>query len=273
MMRKNAPMLTDPSRMLDFSNDLYGFAALLTLLATFRVIYFGRVVSKVTQVQQYQKDADVRIAASNQHAAEADAHAAEAHQKASTADATAETAKAQAAAAHAQAEKARAEASAANAEAEKSKTERAALQLRVQQMVQENARQGQQIAILRENDRPRAVSPQQRAAIMTTLAPYKGEPIRIAIYAQENEAISFANQIIDTFVAAGLKVESTMMMGGTGTGLGFTFHAGNYQPPLAISIANAFRAAGIQFGSQIHPDDTPENTFLIFVGSKPKISN
>src|SRR4051812_10678740 len=92
MMRKNMPMVTDPSKMLDLSNYLYGFAALLTLLATFGVIYFGRTVSnlKDAQVKQYQKDADVRIATSNQQAADALQKAAEAHAQVADVDATAQ---------------------------------------------------------------------------------------------------------------------------------------------------------------------------------------
>ncbi len=267
MIRKNTPMLTDPSKMLDLSNYLYGFAALLTLLATFGVIYFGRVVShlKDVQVQQYQKDADTRIATSNQLAAEA-------HEKAAGADATAEVAKAQSETAKAQAAQARADAAAANAEAEKSKTERAALQLRIQELTRSNTEQQGQIAILRENDRPRTISPQQRAAILSALRQHKGEAVQVQIFAQENEALSFANQLNAALQDAGLTVNSTMMMGGTGTGLGFTLHAENDQPPLAFAIANAFRVSGIQYGVQFRPE-TPEHTFIIFVGSKPKISN
>jgi hypothetical protein len=68
-------MLTNPdlvSKLLDWSNYLYVFAIVVTVLATFGVVFFGKVVTKLkdAQVQQYQKDADVRIAASNQHAAD-----------------------------------------------------------------------------------------------------------------------------------------------------------------------------------------------------------
>lgn len=64
---KKVPMFSDPSKMLELSNYLYGFAALLTLFATFGVIYFGKVAARLkdAQVQQYQKDADVRIAEAN----------------------------------------------------------------------------------------------------------------------------------------------------------------------------------------------------------------
>jgi flagellar biosynthesis GTPase FlhF len=260
--------------MLDLSNYLYGFAALLTLLATFGVIYFGRVVSKVkdAQVQQYQKDADVRIASSNQHAAEATQQAAESNAKSAEAGAIAESAKAEAATARAQAERARADAASANAEAEKSKTERAALQLRVQELTKSNVEQQQQIAVLRENDRPRVVLPQQRAVISAALTAHAGESINIQIFAQEGEALTYANQIIESLTSAGLKVGSSIMMGGTGTGLGFTLHSQNDQPPLALAIANAFRTAGIPYGVQVKPE-TAEHSFAIFIGSKPRIPN
>ena len=273
------PMLSSPdtvARLLEWSNYLYVFAIVLTVVATFGVIYFGRVVTnlKDAQVQQYQKDADARIALSNQHAAEATQRAAESNEKSADAGAIAESAKAEAATARANAERARADAAAANAEAEKSKTERAGLQLRVQELTKSNVEQQQQIAVLREDSRPRTVSAQQRTLMSGTLAAHKGEHVQLQIYSSENEAITFAGQINGALSSAGVIVDASQMMGQTGTGFGLAFHAQNDQPPLAIAIGNAFRLAGIPFGVLTDPKVVPsEHTFIIFVGVKPKLSN
>jgi hypothetical protein len=274
-MRIKTPMNVNPQTFLGYANAVYIVGAIITLLGTFGIVYYSNAASKIKEIQfkQYQKEADVRIAAADLKAADAYRKGSEAQAGAAGANATAETAKAQAETAKAQAEKARAESSAANAEAEKSKTERAALQLRVQELTQSNTQQQQQIAILRENDRPRTISPQQMARIVSVLTGHKGEDVRLQIFAQDNETLSYANQLSEAFTSAGLKVESGIVMGGTGTGLGFSFHANNDQPPLAIAIGNSFRAVGLQYGLQIRPAETAEHTFTIFVGSKPTISN
>jgi hypothetical protein len=45
IMRMKTPMLTNPdfvARLLDWSNNLYIFAIVVTVLATFGVVYFGK---------------------------------------------------------------------------------------------------------------------------------------------------------------------------------------------------------------------------------------
>jgi hypothetical protein len=249
------------TKLLGWSNNLYIFAVVVTVLATFGVVYFGKLATQLKddQLQQYQSDANARIAESNRLAAEA-------AQGSAGANATAESAKAQA-------EAAKKDAALANAEAEKSKTERAALQLRIQELTRSNEEQQKQIRVLKENETPRTISPQQKAAIVAALATHKGETIQVQIFSQETEALSFSNQVNEAFTSAGLKVSSVVMMGGIGTGLGFSLHAESDQPQLAIAIANVFHSLGIPFGVQIRPAETPEHTFVLFIGSKPKFTN
>jgi hypothetical protein len=76
------------SRLLDWPNCLYIGAIIVTLFATFGVVYFGKMTGKLkdAEVHQYQKDADRNIAASRADAASALQRAAEAGLKASTAE-------------------------------------------------------------------------------------------------------------------------------------------------------------------------------------------
>jgi hypothetical protein len=72
-MRIKMPIFDAPEKMLAFSNGLYVAAALLTVLATLSVVYFGGRVTalKESQLKAYQMDADARIAEANAKAAEA----------------------------------------------------------------------------------------------------------------------------------------------------------------------------------------------------------
>jgi hypothetical protein len=72
-MRIKMPIFDAPEKMLAFSNSLYVAAALLTVLATLSVVYFGSRVTalKESQLRAYQKDADARIAKADSKAAQA----------------------------------------------------------------------------------------------------------------------------------------------------------------------------------------------------------
>jgi hypothetical protein len=127
--------------------------------------------------------------------------------------------------------------------------------------------------VLRENERQRTVSPEQKAKIVAILAAHKGEAVMFRVYSQETEALTFANQISETFSSAGLIVNGANLFGGIGTGIGFGIHQEGETSPLALAIASAFRAADIPFGVVVDPKIIAEHTFIVFVGSKPKISN
>jgi hypothetical protein len=66
-MRIKMLMFDAPEKMLAFSNSLYIAAALLTVLATLSVVYFGNRVAakKDAQLKAYQENADQRIADAN----------------------------------------------------------------------------------------------------------------------------------------------------------------------------------------------------------------
>lgn len=61
------PMLNNPQSLLDLSNYIYIGAAVLAVVATFSIVYFGsRVASlKDIELKAYQSDADARIAEAN----------------------------------------------------------------------------------------------------------------------------------------------------------------------------------------------------------------
>jgi len=67
------PMLNHPDKLLSFSNGLLVVAAVLTVIATISVIYFGNRVAtlKAAQLKTYQDDADNRIAEAKAEAAQA----------------------------------------------------------------------------------------------------------------------------------------------------------------------------------------------------------
>jgi hypothetical protein len=109
--------------------------------------------------------------------------------------------------------------------------------------------------------------------ISRLLAAHKGAAVQLQIYASEKEALDFTNQIGEALRSAGLTVNGTSMFGQTGTGLGFVLHAQNDKPPIAIAIAEAFGAAGITYGVIVRPELVAEHGFILFIGSKPKLSN
>jgi hypothetical protein len=75
------PIFDAPEKMLVYSNGLYVAAALLTVLATLSVVYFGGRVTalKDAQLKAYQRDADARIAEANSKAAQANEKAEREH--------------------------------------------------------------------------------------------------------------------------------------------------------------------------------------------------
>jgi hypothetical protein len=275
MMRIKTPMFNNPefaAKVVEISNYLYIAAAVVTVLATLGAVYFGKVTAnfKDSQLKQYQKGADVSIAASNLKAAEAYQKGEEAQAGAAGANAVAATAKAQSDVARADAEKAKADAAAANAEAEKSKTERAVLQVKIEELMSANLSLNQQVSVLRENDRPRIVSPEQKNTISRSLRAFSGASVTVAIYSQESEAAHFAGQIGEALGAAGMKVEFANMIGQSGVGLGFLFHTeADRFSPLAKAIAGAFQTVGFSFGVQVSGGPAG---FEILVGAKPKIA-
>jgi hypothetical protein len=75
------PIFDHPEKILAFSNGLYIFAAVLTVVSTLSVVYFGNRVTvlKESQLKAYQKDADARIAEANSKAAQANEKAEREH--------------------------------------------------------------------------------------------------------------------------------------------------------------------------------------------------
>jgi hypothetical protein len=271
------------AKLLDWSNTLYVAAVVVTVLATFGIFVFGKIVTKLKddQVQQYQKDADVRIAASHAHAAVADQHAAEANVKALEAEATAQIAKTQAETARAgsesakaQAEQAKADAATANAEAEKSKTERVALELRVQELTRANSNQQQQITVLADDARPRTITVEQAAQISRLLAPHKGEKLMLLIHSSEFEPSNFGEQVRSVLTSSGLDVESAYLFAGSPlAGFGVALRSASDEPPLAKALAEAFAAASLPLGVMIDPPSIKgDYRFALVVGSKPHSS-
>ena len=55
--------------------------------------------------------------------------------------------------------------------------------------------------------------------------------------------------------------------------MGIALYAKDDQPLLAVAIANAFKSAGLQFDVIIDPKVAPAHGFIVFVATKPRISN
>jgi hypothetical protein len=76
-MRQKMPISVSPEKLLAFSNALLVVAAVLTVVATVGVIYYGNRVASMKQTQQktYQESADQRIAVADEKATQAHARA------------------------------------------------------------------------------------------------------------------------------------------------------------------------------------------------------
>jgi predicted XRE-type DNA-binding protein len=273
-MRISKPMNLNPEVLLGYSNFVYIVGAVVTLMGTFGIVYYTNVNSRLkdAQVQQYQKEADLKIAAANLKAAEAYRKGEEAQAGAAGANATAATAKAQSATAQAQAEQAKADAAKANAEAEQSKTDRAKLQLRIQELILANEAQQARIASLEEQSRPRVMSSDQIKTIVQALTRFKGQKVNIALYSLQDEAVKFANQMSETLKMAGLEPTITRPISASGVGFGFLMRSTANAPLLAIAMADAFHAAGLKFFAQ-NDERIAEGDLTLGIAENPKLGD
>jgi hypothetical protein len=133
-----------------------------------------------------------------------------------------------------------------------------------------NAENEQNIARLREEAKPRTISPAQGSRIAGLLRAFSGQLVNVRVYSQENEAQVFAKQIIQTLEEAGMVVNLTNVMGPTGQGLSILVHDQQSAPPLAGTIQHAFGAAGIRIDGAVNSHLVPTSgEFVIAVGAKP----
>jgi len=54
---------------------------------------------------------------------------------------------------------------------------------------------------------------------------HKGEKVTIEVFSQDNESMVFASQLSSSLVAGGLEVQQAVMIGASGTGIGFIVHS------------------------------------------------
>ena len=153
-------------------------------------------------------------------------------------------------------EAAKADAATARAQVEEYKTERTRLELRLKGMEsaqsklsETNAENEQELAKLRENAKPRTISPAQSSQIASLLKPFSGQAVQINVYAQDNETMQFVGMIVLVLHAAGIQTTQFNVMSGSGTGLFVVVHDAQSAPPLAGTIQHAFMAAGIDMGA------------------------
>jgi hypothetical protein len=240
------------SRWLAISNVVYIIAAVVAVLATFGVVYFGNRYTRLkeTELDAYKSEADARIAEANKNSADANAVAAAA----------------------------RADAETARAEQEKLKNESLRLELRLREMeqgqsklVQTNVEAQAKIARLEEAEKPRVISDTQSTQVVNLLKPFAGESVEVRLYAQETEAAVFSNQVGDALAKAGLKVTRLNMIGGTATGFGVAVHDVQSAPKLATAIILSFRSAGLQIVGIAEPDQVSQGKFFVFIGAKPPV--
>jgi len=161
--------------------------------------------------------------------------------------------------------KLRADAALANAQAEKSKAERAKLEMRALELARTNP-------ALADDATPRTLTPEQRSILQTRLSSWKDSDVKLNTYSSQSEARTFAGEVSNALSEAGLKVHATNVLDGTGTGFGFAVHSKEDFLPLAEAIANAFTAAGLQFGIFVDPS-IKEGEFFLFVGVRQRVAS
>jgi hypothetical protein len=250
--QKMPPDIGTVSRWLAMSNVVYIIAAVVAVLATFGVVYFGNRYTRLKEreLDAYKSEADARIAEANKNSADANAAAAAA----------------------------RADAEAARTEQDKLKNESLKLEVRLREMEEAQSKLGQtnaeaqeKIAKLEEEKQPRTISNQQSTQIINLLKPFAGETVEVRLYSQVTEAVLFSNQVCDILEKAGIKTSRMNMMGAAGTGFGVAIHDANSVPPIANAIFSSFRAAGLLVGGLLKPDMVAAGKFFIFIGEKPLV--
>lgn len=127
-----------------------------------------------------------------------------------------------------------------------------------------------QVAQLQEAATPRTVSREQAAKIADFLREFAGQHVQLKLYDEGYETKTFAGQVSETLAKAGIVVDTTYMMAGTGSGFGICVHDLESVPPLASTLALAFRSAGFTTGLQNCPNDVGSGQFFIGIGAKPQ---
>jgi hypothetical protein len=216
----------------------YVLILVLTVLGTYLVWSSGNKVQDAIQV-----DADARIAQAGQLSNQANALA----------------------------QAARADAETARAEQEKLKNDSLKLAIRLQELEATNATAQQKIQKLEDEKKPRLISEDQGNRVIGLLRPFAGQDVPLEIYGETPEINTFATQVESILRAAGLKVGSANVVGGSAAGFGVIMHDAATAPPVAQSIVFAFRSVGIEIGALIRPDFGPTSSagkFVVVIGEK-----
>ncbi|HEV2988380.1 MAG TPA: hypothetical protein VG759_08055 [Candidatus Angelobacter sp.] len=252
-----SPQLDAISRWLAVSHSAYIIAAIVTVIATFGVVYFSGKYTRIKELEleNYKHQSDLRIAEADRKAAGSVALAAAAQ---------ADTAKSQR------------EIEELKTAQEKLKTERTEMTLRLHGLEQSssklsetNAQAQEKIKRLEEAQKPRKISEEQKVNIVKLLRAFKGQTVELHIYGQNHETILFAQQITAILQEAGIVVNSGVVVGSTAQGFGVVVHDAKSPPPLAGTIVHAFSSEGIPVDGVTRPDIVPnEGQFLIVIGER-----
>ena len=245
-------MLTDPQRLLDLSNYVYITAAVLAVIATFSIVYFGnRVASlKDAELKAYQRDADARIAEAHTQSATADAQAAQANAEVAKANQTAAQAQSDASIANQRAEEAKATAEQSRLDKVKIEKDNLILQQQVEQEKIARLNIEKQLA-------NRSLTREQQMAILTAMTPLGGQRMDLFLYPNDGEIAAIANQIAQCLNGWTFKV--FFPMGGFVQGMAIDYDPAD-QTALkrARSLTTALRQAGLKITEPSPSLPTPQ---------------
>jgi hypothetical protein len=137
-------------------------------------------------------------------------------------------------------------------------------------IAQQLGQSSQKVSELEKKTEDRAITPEQKAALISVLAANPKYKITVTCNMGDQESLRFAQQFMDVFKQSGWIVDgpNQAMYDRAPVGIQLTIRDGKNPPPGALTIVNALKEVRIEFGAFQNPS-VAEGIIDFRVGSKP----